>query len=114
MEYTLVPNCFSTREEALAEIARRGWYALEYDAPAQDDELHWHDYDSVAFIVGGTCRIAFADGQVMECGAGSRIEQPSGVVHRATNSPYQAVYGLSVRVEDMSQPISKPVDQLER
>jgi hypothetical protein len=114
VKYSMTPSCFSTREEALAEIADRGWHALEYDAPAEEDELHWHDYDSVAFVLGGTCRTVFEDGSVMECGAGSRIEQPSHVVHRSGNSAYQAVYGLSVRLEDMSLPICKPVDQLER
>ena len=83
MEYTLTQGYFSTKEEALAEIAARGWHALEYDAPAQEDELHWHDYDSVAFVLGGTCRIVFEDGNVMECGAGARIEQPSHVLHRS-------------------------------
>lgn len=114
MRYSLTPDCFSTREEALADIAARDWYALEHDARAQEDELHWHDYDSVAFVLSGTCRIVFEDGSVLEGGAGSRIEQPSHVVHRSGNRAYQAVYGFSVKLEDMSQPICKPVEALER
>lgn len=114
MKYTSTPDCFSSREEALAQIEARGWHALEYDAPAQEDELHWHDYDSVAFILGGRCRTEFEDGTVLECGPGSRIEQPSRVVHRSGNCAYRAVYGFSVALEDMSRPICKPVDQLDR
>ncbi len=113
MEYSLTPDSFSTQDEALAEIAARGWYSLEHDAVAQEDDLHWHDYDSVAFVLGGTCRIEFEDGSVMEGGAGSRIEQPSHVVHRSGNSAYRAVYGFAVSLEDMTQPICKPIDQLE-
>lgn len=113
MKYSLTADHFSTREEALAEIAARGWHALEHDARAEQDELHWHDYDSVAFVLSGTCRIAFEDGSVLEGGAGSWIEQPSHVVHRSGNRVYQAVYGFSIRLEDMSQPICKPVEALE-
>ena len=101
MEYTVTQGYFSSKEEALAEIAARGWHALEHDAPAQEDELHWHDYDSVAFVLGGTCRIVFEDGSVIECGAGTRIEQPSGVV-----------FGFSVSLEGMTLPICKPAAEL--
>ncbi len=113
MEYTVTERHFSTREEALAEIADRGWYSLEYELPAREDELHWHDYDSVTFVLGGTCRIVFKDGSGLECGPGTRIEQPSRVVHRSGNSAYQAVFGFSVRLEDMTSPICKPVADLE-
>ena len=112
MEYTLTQGYFSTKEEALAEIAARGWHALEYDAPAQEDELHWHDYDSVAFVLGGTCRIVFEDGNVMECGAGARIEQPSHVLHRSGNCAYKSVFGFSVSLQEMSLPICKPAAEL--
>ncbi len=114
MEYTLTDGCFSTREEALAGIAARGWHALEYELPAQEDALHWHDYDSVTFVIAGRCRIVFEDGRVLEGGPGVRIEQPSRVIHRSGNSAYQAVFGFSVRLEDMTLPIGKPVADLER
>jgi hypothetical protein len=114
MEYTVIQNSFSTREEALADVAARGWHAIEYDLPAQEDELHWHDYDSVTFGLGGTCRIVFEDGTVMECEAGARVEQPARVLHRSGNRAYQAVFGFSVSLEEMSQPICKPVAELGR
>ncbi|HEV3282366.1 MAG TPA: hypothetical protein VG032_12265 [Acidimicrobiales bacterium] len=113
MKYTLTEDSFSTKEEALAEIASRGWHALEYELPAQEDELHWHDYDSVTFVLEGVCRIVFADGSAMEGGPGTWIEQPSRVIHRSGNSAYHAVFGFSVSLEDMSQPICKPVADLE-
>jgi hypothetical protein len=112
MGYNLTRACFSTKDDALAEIAARGWHALEYDLPAQEDELHWHDYDSVTFVLGGICRIVFEDGSAMECEPGARVEQPARVIHRSGNSAYRAVFGFSVRLEDMSLPICKPVADL--
>lgn len=113
MGYTVTQGYFSTKEEALAEIADRGWHALEYDVPAQEDELHWHDYDSVAFVLGGTCQIVFEDGSVIECGAGARIEQPSGVLHHSGTCAYRSVFGFSVSLEEMTLPICKPAAELE-
>jgi hypothetical protein len=113
MKYTLTEQAFSTKEQALAELASRGWHVLEYELPAQEDELHWHDYDSVTFVLDGVCRIVFADGSVMDAGPGARIEQPSSVVHRSGHSAYHAVFGFSVSLEDMSQPICKPVADLD-
>jgi hypothetical protein len=39
VDYTVTEGCFSTREEALAEIAARGWHAVEYSVPAEETEL---------------------------------------------------------------------------
>jgi hypothetical protein len=113
MEYTCTEGLFYTKEEALAEIAARGWYAMEYELPAQEDEPHWHDYDSVTFVLGGTCRIVFEDGSLMECGPGARVEQPSRVIHRSGGTAYHAVFGFSVSLEDMTLPICKPVADME-
>jgi hypothetical protein len=112
VEYTVTEGYFSTRQEALAEIAARGWYALEYTVPAEETELHWHDYDAVAFVLDGLSRTVFEDGSVMEAGPGARIDQPSHVLHRSGDTAYTAVFGFSVRLEDMSQPIVKPASDL--
>jgi hypothetical protein len=113
MPYSVADTPFSTTEEARADIGARGWHALEYDLPAQEDELHWHDYDSVTFVLDGLCRIVFEDGSAMECGPGAVIEQPARVVHRSGNSAYRAIFGFSVSLEEMTLPICKPVADLE-
>ena len=109
MSFTLTENHFDTREEAFAEIASRGWPALEIDVPAEENDLHWHDFDSVIFVLSGSPHVAFADGSEMACGAGARIEAPARVVHRELNSPYRAVIGFSIDPTEMTRPINKPV-----
>jgi hypothetical protein len=107
--FTLTERHFSTRAEARAEIAARGWHAAEYDVPAEENELHWHDFDSVAFVLEGTSRTIFEGGRVMECGAGARIESPARVPHRAASPAYRAVFGFPVPPDSMSVPINKPM-----
>jgi len=107
--FMLTEGYFSTEQEALAEIADRGWHSVAFDVPAEQNDLHWHDFDSVVFIVDGTARVEFEDGSAMECGAGARIEAPSRVLHREASSAYRAVFGFSVDPADMTQPVNKPV-----
>jgi len=112
MGFTLTERHFSTEEDALAEIADRGWHAVALDVPAQEEELHWHDFDSVVFVLDGTARAEFEDGSAMQCGAGARIEAPARVLHRAVSPAYRGVFGFSVDPVDMTQPVNKPADEL--
>jgi gentisate 1,2-dioxygenase len=112
MGFTLTEGHFSTEEEALAEVAARGWTAVAFDVPAEDNELHWHDFNSVVFVVDGVSRVEFADGTAMECGAGARIEAPARTVHREVHPGYRAVFGFDIDLADMSEPVNKPVAAL--
>jgi len=109
-----IPNegHFSTEEEALAEIAARGWHPLVLDMPADENELHWHDFETLIYIVSGTLRVEFEDGSAMEWGAGSRIEAPSKVVHREASPAYRVVFGFSVDPAEITPPLNKPLSQL--
>jgi hypothetical protein len=112
MGFTLTENHFSTKEEALAEIAALGWHAIEFEVPAEENALHWHEFASVIFVLGGTSRLEFEDGSVMECGAGARVEAPSRVLHREASPAYRAVFGFSVDPAEMTQPVNKPAELL--
>jgi quercetin dioxygenase-like cupin family protein len=107
MTFVLTEKHFTTEQEALDEVADRGLQAIAVDVPAQENELHWHDFDSVTFIVDGTARVEFEDGTVMQCGAGARIEAPAGVRHREVSPAYRAVFGFKVDPSEMTQPINK-------
>ena len=47
MGFVLTEQYFTDESEALAEIADRGWRAMTLDVPAEENELHWHDFDAV-------------------------------------------------------------------
>ena len=108
MGFTLTEGYFTTEDEALAEIADRGWHPITFDVAAEENELHWHDFDAVTFVVDGTARVEFEDGSVMQCGAGARIEAPAGVLHREVSPAYRAVFGFNVDPAEMTEPVNKP------
>ena len=110
MGFVLTEAHFSTEDEALAEITARGLHAIgTFEVPAHENALHWHDFDSVIYVLDGTARVEFPDGSAMQCGAGARVEAPAGTVHREASPAYRAVFGVSVEPAAMTQPVDKPV-----
>jgi mannose-6-phosphate isomerase-like protein (cupin superfamily) len=110
MRFTYTERHFSTEEEALAEIAERGWCSATLDVVGRHEDFHWHDFDAVIFILSGTAAAEYEDGTVERVGAGTRVETPAGVVHRdAPGTAYRAVFGFAVDPAEMTQPINKPL-----
>jgi quercetin dioxygenase-like cupin family protein len=108
MNFPRVDNYFETEAQALEEIVARGWHGFTTDLDPEED-LHWHDFDSVVFVLEGTASAEFADGSIEEASVGSKIEAPAGIVHRTVGSSYRAVLGLSVDPAELTQPVNKPV-----
>ena len=112
MSYTLTEGHFSTEDEARAEIEALGWEAITIDLDAMDNDLHWHDFDAVLYVLDGSVTIELADGTMMQCGAGARVDTPAGVVHRDSSTAYRAVIGLAVTPGEMTRPINKPPESV--
>ncbi len=44
-------NFFSDASEVLGEIEAAGYFPLTLDFPAESNDDHWHDFDSMVYIV---------------------------------------------------------------
>ena len=102
-------NYFSTEAEALDEIAAMGWNPLVRDIVLTEDEpLHWHDFESVIFIVSGSIRFADAHGAVTEVQAGSWFRGLPNFLHRElAGSNYRVVFGFKNKRSEFTMPINK-------
>jgi len=68
---------FSDESEVLAEIEAAGYYPITLDYEPEANDEHWHDFDSMVYIVDG--EITVIDTQTGErcvCGKGSIIDAP--------------------------------------
>lgn len=112
VEYT--PGHIASEAAALAEIDAMGWHALVRDvAIAEDEELHWHDFDSVAFIISGTLRVMDEKDELLEAGPGTRIRAAPGVLHREiAGAAYRVVFGFKIKLSEFTQPVNKPASTL--
>lgn len=101
---------FTTEAEAIAETESMGWNVFARDTFIPDDEeLHWHDFGSVAFIVSGTLRAADETGAIIEVGPGTRIRSGPGFLHREFGgNAYRVVFGFRIGLSEFTITINKP------
>jgi quercetin dioxygenase-like cupin family protein len=108
MRFTYQEGHFTTRKQALAEIASVGWHALERTFSAED-ELHWHDFDAVVYVLHGTASAEYEDGTVEHASAGCRIAAPAGIVHRNVGADWHGIIAFPVHPSQLTQPVDKPL-----
>ena len=108
MHFIKAEGHFTTKEQALAEIASHGWHAIEKTFRAEE-EFHWHDFDAVIYVLQGTASAEFADGTFQHAEVGCRIAAPAGVVHRNVGPDWKGIIAFRVHPSQLSQPINKPV-----
>jgi mannose-6-phosphate isomerase-like protein (cupin superfamily) len=103
-----------TEQEALAQVAEMGFHGLAFDQDLKEDEsLHWHEFDSVSFVIAGTGRFADEQGHVTEVGPGCRLQAPAGWLHRSlAGPPYRVVIGTNLPGSQWTAPLNKdPADR---
>ena len=101
---------FTEEADAFAQCDAAGYTTVKFDFPADDNEFHWHDFDSLTFITAGELIIFDVDsGESRTCGAGTKIIGHKGVVHREQTSGFSAIIGFAEDPKTLSQPINKPL-----
>ena len=65
---------FKDEADAFSQCKAAGYTAHKFDFPADDNEFHWHDFDSLTFITAGELTIFDVDsGESRTCGAGTKL-----------------------------------------
>ena len=109
MDYLFETGTPITEEEALAQVAELGFHGLAFDEDLHEDEpLHWHEFDSIAFVISGTGSFADEHGQVTGVSPGCRLQAPAGWLHRnLAGPPYRVVLGTNLPGDQWTAPINK-------
>ena len=100
---------FEDEAQAYAEIEAMGYHAVALDFPAEENDFHWHDFDSVVYVTSGEITLSRDDGESITCQRGAKIVATAGFVHREQSSGYSAIIGFSVAPETLTQPVNKPL-----
>ena len=100
---------FEDEAQAYEEIEAMGYHAMALDFPPEENELHWHDFDSVVFVTAGEVTLSLGNGASATCQRGAKIVASAGVPHREKTSGYTAIIGFSVAPETLTQPVNKPL-----
>lgn len=101
---------FTDEATPLAEIEAAGYHPVNLDFPAEENENHWHDFNSLLYITEGELTVTYAEtGETCTCGPGTKITGAPNVVHREKTDGYKALIGIPVKPEELTQPINKPL-----
>jgi quercetin dioxygenase-like cupin family protein len=100
---------FEDEAQAHEEIAAMGYHAMALDFPAEENDMHWHDFDSVVYVTAGEVTLSLDNGESAVCQRGAKIVASAGVAHREKTSGYSAIIGFSVAPEALTQPVNKPL-----
>lgn len=114
MEYEFKTDSPITEQDALAQVAAIGYHGLAFDDVHEEDEpLHWHEFDSVAWVISGTGSFADETGTVTHVQPGCRAKAPAGWLHRTlAGSNTRVVVGTSLPLAAWTKPLNKkPADR---
>ena len=100
---------FEDEAQAYAEIEAMGYHAMAFDFPAEENDLHWHDFDSVVYVTAGEITLSGEDGESITCQRGAKIVATAGLVHRESTPGYSAIIGFSQPPQSLTQPVNKPL-----
>jgi len=78
-----------------------------------DEPLHWHEFDSVSWVIEGTGAFADEHGNVTHVSPGCRLDAPAGWLHRnLAGGPFRIVLGTNLPGSSWTMPIDKdPADR---
>tara|TARA_B110000902_G_scaffold226603_1_gene265357 strand:+ start:557 stop:892 length:336 start_codon:yes stop_codon:yes gene_type:complete len=101
-------SSFKNEEEAFAQIEEAGYHVFAADYPAIKNDFHWHDFDSLIYIIKGELTVTEQEsGDSITLRAGTKLVAAAGVVHKEESSGYSAIFGLSVAPQSLTQPVEK-------
>lgn len=113
MEYRFEQGQPITEEEALGLAAQMGFHAIAYDFVNVDEPLHWHEFDSVAWLIEGAGAFADEHGNVTTVSPGCRVDAPAGWLHRnLAGGSGRIVVSTNLPGDQWTTPINKdPADR---
>ena len=109
MEYTFSYGTPITEEEALSQAAAMSFHSLAFDLVVNEDEpLHWHEFNSVSWVIDGTGAFRDENGKTTEVGPGCRLDAPAGWLHSNLAGPaVRIVLATDIPFEQWTMPIDR-------
>ena len=102
-------NYFKTEEEVQAEIAELGYHPITLESGAESVGDHWHEFDSVVYILDGEITITESEtGESCVCVPGTKITAPKGILHREESPGNKVTVGVAIPLDQITEPVNKP------
>lgn len=110
MERGIESGLTLTEEQAIEKIRALGFHPVVVEVPPADNEFHWHDFDSVFYILERGLDVTDMEtGQTVSIVEGDWVNAPGGFAHREKHDGFKAVFGVSVDPETLQFPLERPL-----
>jgi uncharacterized cupin superfamily protein len=89
---------FETREDVYRDMINTGFWPTTYlSAPSPELPLHWHDGDTIGYVMAGDTYLLDEEGQRCELSAGDKLIIPAGALHAECKVTDQVTYIVTMR-----------------
>ena len=113
MKLSVHRDHFNSPAQAYDEIEIAGFYTVEMDVPAVNNESHWHDFSTWIYVLEGELLMTdTAHDRVLFAEPGSRVDVPQRVLHSEESSGYKIIAGMSADPASMTGPVDLDPDLL--
>ncbi len=73
---------FGTKEDIYRDLLATGyWPTLYFSNPSPELPLHWHDGDTIGYVIEGTTYVLNEKGERCDLGPGDKLVIPAGALH---------------------------------
>ena len=91
-------NFFDTREDVYRDMIDTGFWPTTYlSAPSPELPLHWHDGDTIGYVMEGETYLLDGEGQRCELNPGDKLIIPAGALHAEGKVTDQITYIVTMR-----------------
>jgi hypothetical protein len=110
MELGIESGLTLTEEQAVEKILALGLHPVVAEVPPAKNEFHWHDFDSVFYILERGLNVTDMEtGQTTAIVEGDWVNAPSAYAHREEHDGFKAVFGFSVDPATLKFPLELPL-----
>lgn len=91
-------NVFDTREDVYRDMIETGFWPTTYlSSPSPELPLHWHDGDTIGYVMEGETYVLNEQGERCELSRGDRLVIPAGALHAEGKVTEPVTYIVTMR-----------------
>ena len=91
-------QCFETREDVYRDMIETGFWPTTYvSQPTPELPLHWHDGDTIGYVVSGNTYVLDGQGRRQDLGPGDKLVIPAGALHAEGEVTEPVTYIVTTR-----------------
>jgi redox-sensitive bicupin YhaK (pirin superfamily) len=91
-------NAFQSKEDVYRDMIETGFWPTTYlSGPSPELPLHWHDGDTIGYVMAGSTYVLDSDGNRCQLEPGDKLIIPAGALHAEGQVAEPVTYIVTTR-----------------